>query len=319
MDGKVRAAQENLDQELGEYSYRDLEEQVNALGPAGKTRPLPEVISEDEKIKGEIRGGKEEGERWGKQLSGYAAEYTDQHSLLLATATAAAKAKKLEDTIGSLTPLPEGAGDGAALIAAYQEQEKVERELAQELNDLKIEAAGLTARLPEETEEDLEKRLREAEAGLEEVKRAAAAIARIREVTGTLMAEIDRDTFDEFKKDLEEMIEKLTGRRYREVAMAKSLPRGLVREDGQVLTPDLLSEGTRDELALAVRLAMARRFLKEGGGFLLLDDPLVDLDPHRQKAAAELLNDFAADTQLLIFTCHPRHAEALGGRRIELQ
>lgn len=318
MDGKVRAAQENLDGELGEYSYRDLEEQVNALGPAGKTRPLPEVIAEDEKIKGEIRGGKEEGERWEKQLSGYAAEYTDQHSLLLSTATAAAKAKKLEDTIGSLTPLPEGAGDGAALIAAYQEQEKIERGLAQELYDLKISAVGLTARLPEETEEDLEKRLRDSEEGLKEIQRAAATIARIREVTETLVAEIDRDTFDELKEDLGEMIEKLTGRRYREVAMEKSLPRGLVREDGQVLTPDLLSVGTRDELALAVRLSMAKRFLKTGGGFLLLDDPLVDLDPHRQKAAAELLKDFSADTQLLIFTCHPGHAEVLGGNRIEL-
>ncbi len=46
-------------------------------------------------------------------------------------------------------------------------------------------------------------------------------------------------------------------------------------------SPQLLSVGPRDELALAVRLAMARRFLKEGGGFLLLDDPLVDLDPRR--------------------------------------
>ncbi|MDP8235238.1 MAG: AAA family ATPase [Candidatus Erginobacter occultus] len=317
-EGKVGAAQENLDRELGEYSYRELEEQVSALGPAGRTRPLPEVIAEDEKIKGEIRAGREEEERGEKRLSGYAAEYTDQRSLLLATAAAAGKMKELEDMIGSLTPLPEGVGDGAALIAAYQKREEVGRGLVQELNDLKIEAAGLTARLPEETEEDLEKRLQEAEEGLEEVKRAAAAIARIREVTETLVAELDRDTFDELKTDLEEMIGKLTGRRYREVAMGKSLPRGLVREDGQILTPDRLSVGTRDELALAVRLAMAKRFLKTGGGFLLLDDPLVDLDPQRQKAAAGLLKDFAAETQLLIFTCHPRHAEILGGNRIEL-
>ncbi len=316
--GRERAAEENLRGELGGVSYRELEREVEALGPAGKTRPLPEVIEEHERLKGQIRSGREEEERLKKTLAGYAAEYTDGRSLLLATAEAAGKVKELGEKIDRLAPLPEGEEDAAAFIAAYRNREEETKILQRELNDLKIEGARLAENLPDEAESVLESRLAEAEVRLAETKRAGAAVARIRELTGKLLAEIDRDTFRDLKRDVEEMIGRLTGRRYRAVEMEGSLPRGLVREDGQVLPPELLSVGTRDELALAVRLAMAKRFLKEGGGFLLLDDPLVDLDPRRQEAAAGLLQDFAADTQLLIFTCHPRHAEILGGSLIEL-
>jgi len=39
-----------------------------------------------------------------------------------------------------------------------------------------------------------------------------------------------------------------------------------------------------------------------------MDDPLVDLDPHRQELAAGVLSGFAEEKQLILFTCHPAHA-----------
>ena len=70
---------------------------------------------------------------------------------------------------------------------------------------------------------------------------------------------------------------------YRNIPPESSLPAGLVRGDGQSLPFDLLSEGTKDIFALALRLAMAEFFLSKKKGFLILDDPLVDLDPDRQR------------------------------------
>jgi exonuclease SbcC len=62
---------------------------------------------------------------------------------------------------------------------------------------------------------------------------------------------------------------------------------------------------------------MAELFLGEGQGFLVLDDPLVDLDPQRQRHAAAVLSEYRH--QMVIFTCHPAHAELLAtGNRIEL-
>jgi len=71
-------------------------------------------------------------------------------------------------------------------------------------------------------------------------------------------------------------------------------------------------------LALALHLSMANHFLKEADGFLIMDDPFVDLDPDRQKRAAELINRFAEEKQMLIFTCHQSHADLLGGNQIVL-
>lgn len=80
----------------------------------------------------------------------------------------------------------------------------------------------------------------------------------------------------------------------------------------------MLSIGTRDVLSLALRLSMANHFLKEANGFLIMDDPLVNLDPDRQKKAAEVLKEYAKHKQMVIFTCHPSHAELLGGHPIKL-
>ena len=73
-------------------------------------------------------------------------------------------------------------------------------------------------------------------------------------------------------------------------------------------------------MGLAVRLAMAAVFLNGRRGFLVMDDPLVDMDPSRRRQAAALLRDYAEDDgrQVIVFTCHPSHAEILGGRKVEL-
>ena len=81
---------------------------------------------------------------------------------------------------------------------------------------------------------------------------------------------------------------------------------------------DLLSTGTQDVLAIALRLAFAREFLGEEKSFIMLDDPLVDLDPERQARTSEVIQSFSKDHQVILFTCHPSHAEQLGGTLIDL-
>jgi len=49
-----------------------------------------------------------------------------------------------------------------------------------------------------------------------------------------------------------------------------------------------------------------------------MDDPLVNMEPARQQKAAKIIRDYALDKQVMIFTCHPGHAEMLGGNQIGL-
>ena len=67
-----------------------------------------------------------------------------------------------------------------------------------------------------------------------------------------------------------------------------------------------------------MRLAITKKSLEEKEGFVIMDDPLVDLDPDRQLKVAHAIKDFAEDKQLILLTCHPSHAKLLGGRQVEL-
>ena len=115
---------------------------------------------------------------------------------------------------------------------------------------------------------------------------------------------------------LAEVVFPLTQERYTTIDLADG---AFDRESDNVKVPfDVLSMGTRACLGLAVRLSMARWFLADRGGFLVLDDPFVDLDPERQQAAAAILQNFGKEKPGILFTCHPQHAELLGGATISL-
>jgi len=71
----------------------------------------------------------------------------------------------------------------------------------------------------------------------------------------------------------------------------------------------VLSRGTAEQVYLALRLALAVEMA--GGRALpfLLDDVLVNADPDRLDGCVERLAEFASETQVLLFTCHPHIAE----------
>jgi exonuclease SbcC len=133
-----------------------------------------------------------------------------------------------------------------------------------------------------------------------------------------ILRTLDRDTFTPYQHRVGQLLSALTSGRHTTVKLENALPVEIRREEGG-LPLDLLSAGTRDVLSLAVRLGMAAYALEGSDGFLVMDDPLVNLDPRRQQAAAGCINQFARDKQVIVLTCHPSHARLLGGVEIRLE
>jgi uncharacterized protein YhaN len=75
------------------------------------------------------------------------------------------------------------------------------------------------------------------------------------------------------------------------------------------LDPQALSDGTRDQLWLALRLALIEPHLSAKRLPLVLDDILVHFDPARTIAALEALAEIARHTQVILFTHHPHVVE----------
>jgi uncharacterized protein YhaN len=84
------------------------------------------------------------------------------------------------------------------------------------------------------------------------------------------------------------------------------------------LTMDTLSEGTKDTVALAFRLAVLDYLYPDGGGLAVFDDPFTDMDAERKREACTLLKEFAQRHQVIFLTCSEEYSALLGGKQFEM-
>lgn len=83
-----------------------------------------------------------------------------------------------------------------------------------------------------------------------------------------------------------------------------------VDADNRVVAVEALSDGTRDQLYLALRLASIGRFAERSDPLpLVLDDVLVQFDDARGAAGLTVLGEAAEITQVVFFTHHARLVE----------
>ncbi|OIJ11887.1 hypothetical protein BKP35_11355 [Anaerobacillus arseniciselenatis] len=77
------------------------------------------------------------------------------------------------------------------------------------------------------------------------------------------------------------------------------------REDGLRFEPNELSQGTREQLYLALRWALATVHSKDTAFPVFIDDIFVNFDKKRRTQAIRLLREVAEKHQVIFFTCHP--------------
>ncbi len=104
---------------------------------------------------------------------------------------------------------------------------------------------------------------------------------------------------------ISENMNQLTRGRYAKVSLGPELFGTTVSVEGSDRELDLLSIGTRDQLATLIRLAVAQAVKSA----LVLDDQLVQSDPKRMEWLTELMYDCAEGFQVVVFTCRPEEYE----------
>lgn len=92
-------------------------------------------------------------------------------------------------------------------------------------------------------------------------------------------------------------------------AILEALPSAPLGDIERVRADDL-SDGARDQLYLALRIASIERYIETGARLpVVLDDILVHFDEQRARAALVALAELGQKTQVLFFTHHQRHVE----------
>lgn len=89
-----------------------------------------------------------------------------------------------------------------------------------------------------------------------------------------------------------------------------------VYSDNNLLDYGKLSEGTKDTVSLAFRLAVLDHLFPDGGGVIVLDDPFTDMDAQRTADACRLLEDAATRHQIIFLTCKEEYLDILKGNKI---
>lgn len=72
-----------------------------------------------------------------------------------------------------------------------------------------------------------------------------------------------------------------------------------------------LSEGTKETVSLAFRLAVLDHLFPEGGGVIVFDDPFTDMDEERTAQACSLIKECAKRHQVIFLTCKEEYADLI--------
>lgn len=318
---RLAGAEKLLTEELAGETLAELAAAVAAAGQAAPARGLPEVAAELAAFQAQEKAERAELAEVRRQVAEWEKSYGSLDKLVLALAAAKGRETELQGRISRAHALPPGFSDAESFLIAV---EKAQADLASLKG--KQEVLAVTARNLEEqsrewegqSAEELGGQVADLEEAFRNQLRRAEALDRVEKRATALLGSTDGAVTTGLAQRLSELLFAMTAGRHRDLVMDGPLPVALSEGDGASLSWEQLSAGTKDTLALALRLAMAGYFLGSEDGFMLLDDPLVDMDPDRQKAAAAALKAFAATRQLIVFTCHPTTAALLGARPIML-
>jgi hypothetical protein len=217
---------------------------------------------------------------------------------------------------------PDLATTSAALTRAQSRVDQAARDEAM----LREERTQLNTRIEVLAEEGVEERLNDlAGARAEATARAARYEAEVRSLTRLRRAldqarvEAREAYFGPVLRELQPLLAILHPGALLSIDDSSLLPHILTR-DGQPEPLDILSGGTREQLAILTRLAFARLFAAAGRAVpVILDDALVHSDDDRIEAMFTALHRVAQDQQVLVLTCRQRAFAALGGARAQVR
>ena len=315
----VIGLQEQLEEIFDGETYEELEKLTKKVSRAKAPSRASGLVGKNlGNIENEISNIQKSIKSLNKTLSELVKEYHSQDELLELLVNQRAELKRTQMELKKLKPLPKCVEDPDRFIEEYERKQRAAQQKERETNNLRIERAQKEAQAPTETREELQSQLTEAEFDFTKRKGEGEAISEICDTFRKIEAEMDSQTLDPWLEELGKVLEPLTANRYRQIDLSEAESGRVLRADGLAIPFVLLSIGTKVGLGLALRLSMARYFLGDSEGFLVLDDPLVDMDPDRQSATAKIIQNFAREKQVVVMTCHPSHADLLGGHTIML-
>ena len=143
-----------------------------------------------------------------------------------------------------------------------------------------------------------------------ELEKVYSAVVLAQQTMETAKLELQRRFAPRISQRAQELFGLLTEGRYQRIALGEDLAVSTAAEGEDTLRSCLWrSDGTADQLYLALRLAVAEELTPEAP--LVLDDAFVRFDDDRLREILKILNQTGESKQVILFTCQSRERKIM--------
>lgn len=302
---------------LGDDKIEELEKKLREFGNVNITRGIDEIKKEKNELEekkvailAEIKNIKLIIDEWEKM-------YQCPEALLNKIVDVMSDIKMLNKELSNLKPLPERFTSVIAFNKYLNEMKDMEQRLFSERSKLQQQYYSIELDLQnKKSSKDLEEEIRVYEDYYRSYLKKAKNLLKLKNLIYETLDEINNNTFSPIIKSFNEYLGYITNNKYVVKEFSETL--GFeIGNDTSKLSLELLSNGTYDTVALALKFALIDNMF-DNEIFIVLDDCLVDLDEERRQKAIELIKKFAEKHQVIFTTCNKDTAKLLGGNLIEM-
>ncbi len=163
----------------------------------------------------------------------------------------------------------------------------------------------------EEESSELRLKQQQLKAKLEQLARSWCVLRLSREILRQAQEVYERERQPDVIREASGLFDMITDGRY--LTIVKPLGEETFEARGREeerFKMEQLSQGTKEQLFLAVRLGLVKEFGRKQEKLpLVMDDVLVNFDAQRARATANLLSELGQTHQVLLFTCHQETLE----------
>lgn len=315
---KIDNANSRLEMLLGSTTYEDLETAATAITAAVRTK---------DEIAGDILSvcGSNDIARFitAKEtiVDGYITEYGSINDLKAKAFDLEVELKKAKDSVTGAEDIPAeylSITDPDAHLENLQNDLKFKQSLRETALTSKTAAASKLESYKETISGDPMSDVEKAERVFEEQKELLNHWLHIAEVFKTQKENIHDNPMQDIADRFTHYLSIISGGKVSsEFPEADKLAMNIY-SDNKLLDYGKLSEGTKETVSLAFRIAVLDHLFPDGGGVIVFDDPFTDMDADRTAQSCELIKECAKQHQVIFLTCREDYLDMLSGNKISL-
>ncbi|MDV3429009.1 MAG: AAA family ATPase [Bacillota bacterium] len=318
LNNDINVSKAEINAILAGDDFQDLKERQQELNAVGEGRSLEEIDKDINALDLKVMDIKVEISSTENTLKDWSSKYGSKEKLLEKLVDIKAEQGGKEKELENLASLPDKFKTVEEYKKSISDLRKRNEENKTEYDNLRDDYFDAEKELPDTSYEELSQQFKEKEKEFENFKNRLEKLIKIKSAFDKTIDDMDKDTFKPLAESFSKYLLIVTLGKYKIENIDDSFNLELKNMSDNIMPLDLLSAGTYDSAALALRLSLLEYIIGKNNGFIILDDCLVDLDPERKEKAIELILEYSQENQVIFTTCSPETAKMLGGNIINI-